>query len=390
MKYIGGTSVGGTYVLRMTVDHDLSIPFGRFDHGKIITVDAGEYSYVGSALNSLARRLVKHATRLGDHRPQPIRDVMLREFPKAGWPDRRLMAPNEKRPFYNVDHLLDQPSVSLVGAYLVRFPNRAEASIGKFLEIDPATVAFEPGLGANDIPGNTHLLRVDGGEKWWQDLPARLFVVAKLTEVHGDEVVRAALHGVHSAGFGVTDKHLGSLTRMHSERSADILHRLAAGTPYTRAVRESEGIYDTTGYSEVVSRLARGRGSLLQAFGIIGTCADGIIDNTERRKIICDLAKQVRDAAKSLRDVVTQVIGRGGRKVDEPKAVDHGKPITFNQLAGKLRQCLKFTEKNRHDVPLIDEKVGVAATTEQRDRIHTELRRIVAGADGIHRMTRSG
>ncbi|HEX6387115.1 MAG TPA: hypothetical protein VF177_20815 [Anaerolineae bacterium] len=30
------------------------------------------------------------------------------------------------------------------------------------------------GLGASDISGNTHLLRVTTGESWWQFLPARL------------------------------------------------------------------------------------------------------------------------------------------------------------------------------------------------------------------------
>ena len=42
------------------------------------------------------------------------------------------------------------------------------------LESDPQTTIFEKGLGANDRPGSTCLLRVAADEAWWQGLPARL------------------------------------------------------------------------------------------------------------------------------------------------------------------------------------------------------------------------
>ena len=52
--------------------------------------------------------------------------------------------------------------------------NRLEAQLGQFIMRDATTSIIEPGLGANDVPGNTHILRVVADEVWWADLPDRL------------------------------------------------------------------------------------------------------------------------------------------------------------------------------------------------------------------------
>lgn len=71
---IGKDSQAGTYVLRIRLKEDTELKFGRFKKGKLISLPAGDYTYVGSALSekgatSLARRLVRHATRSGDKPP---------------------------------------------------------------------------------------------------------------------------------------------------------------------------------------------------------------------------------------------------------------------------------------------------------------------------------
>jgi hypothetical protein len=93
------------------------------------------------------------------------------------------------------------------------------------------------------------------------------------------------------------------------------------------------------------------------------------------------LAEELHNGGESLFCVVTQIAGRRiGKLVEEIDARDHGKPITFKQLAGNLRQCLKYVEKNHRYIPLIADKVGVGATPDQRDAVQAELGRITNAA----------
>lgn len=85
-----------------------------------------------------------------------------------------LLPRSPKRMHWNVDHLLDLPEVDLCGVYVLRTDRKLEASLGKFLESDPHTIVFEKGLGANDVPDNTHILRVEAPERWWRELEQRL------------------------------------------------------------------------------------------------------------------------------------------------------------------------------------------------------------------------
>jgi len=184
MIVLGGESQAGSYLLRIRVHADVCLQFGRFKRGKRIAVPAGEYIYVGSALGkrggaSLGRRLVRHATRTGAKTPHEIRAEMLDFFKTIGLGTGNLLPKNGKRLFWNIDHLLDHESAELVGAFIIRSEMRLERALGQFLEQEPCTQVLEKGLGANDVPGNTHLLRVpisDRDETWWDSLPDRLNV----------------------------------------------------------------------------------------------------------------------------------------------------------------------------------------------------------------------
>ena len=48
---IGNASQAGTYVLRIRLKADTTLQFGRFKKGKRISLSAGDYVYVGSALS---------------------------------------------------------------------------------------------------------------------------------------------------------------------------------------------------------------------------------------------------------------------------------------------------------------------------------------------------
>ena len=176
---IGDESQAGTYILRIRLKKDTALRFGRFKRGKLIALPAGEYAYVGSALSEkgatmLARRLVRHATRSGDQNPHRIRETMLRQFAECGLGDGNLLPQRGKTLHWNVDFLLDLPSAELMGISAIRSRKRLEDRLAKQLEEDPHTGVIERGLGANDVPGNTHLLHVNATEAWWASLPTLL------------------------------------------------------------------------------------------------------------------------------------------------------------------------------------------------------------------------
>jgi Uri superfamily endonuclease len=168
-------SQGGTYLLRIHLYAETSLAFGRFRGGQLFTLPVGEYLYIGSALNprgatSLAPRLLRHATRSGARPPHAIREALCDHFRAIGLGPVSLSPPRSKKLHWNVDHLLDLEAAALVGVYAIRSPARLEADLAHALAADPGTEILSPGLGANDVRGGTHLLRVVGGEGWWEGL----------------------------------------------------------------------------------------------------------------------------------------------------------------------------------------------------------------------------
>ena len=172
---IGGDSQAGTYILRIRLKEDTTLQFGRFKKGKRISLPTGDYTYVGSALSekgstSLARRLVRHATRSGDKPPHAIREKMIDRFAEYGLGPQNPLPKSGKKLFWNIDFLLDLQAAEIVNIIAIRSPERLEHTIAVLLEHDADTQIIEKGLGANDAPRNTHILRVNAGESWWASL----------------------------------------------------------------------------------------------------------------------------------------------------------------------------------------------------------------------------
>lgn len=181
---IGDESQAGTYVLRIHLIEDTTLRFGRFKRGKLISLPAGEYAYVGSALSekgstSLARRLIRHATRSGGQRPHGIREAMIRRCVECSLGNGNLLPKSSKILFWNIDFLLDLGTAEIAGVYAIRSGKRLERRLAKHLERDSHTEIIERGVGANDVPGNTHLLLVRADEPWWALLPIQLAKVAE-------------------------------------------------------------------------------------------------------------------------------------------------------------------------------------------------------------------
>ena len=159
------TSRGGSYLLHVELQEPVTIQFGRFNKGQPIAIPAVKLIYVGSAMgqkgsSSLARRLLRHATRTGKRPFHPIRDHMQTQFPSVGLANTPLKPPTSKKLHWHVDYLLDEETAVLHHVTIIRSHTRLESSLARLLMDDPATAVIHPGLGASDASGETHLLQI--------------------------------------------------------------------------------------------------------------------------------------------------------------------------------------------------------------------------------------
>lgn len=183
----GNEPQSGCYILRIRVQQPLQMCFGRFKGGKQIALHAGEYLYIGSALGaagatSLAKRLVRHATRPDPLPPHPIRAVLLTYFALNGLGREPLVGPTPKKLFWHIDYLLQPLTVDLVQVFAIRTTRRLEPLLAQLLAADPCTSIIEKGLGASDHRGHTHLLGVQGDEQWWAALVTKLQALVTLDD----------------------------------------------------------------------------------------------------------------------------------------------------------------------------------------------------------------
>ena len=187
----GTGSQGGVYVLRIGINQQREVQFGRFRQGEPIDVAQGDYLYVGSAqaqkgAASLARRLLRHASTGNGTQPHLIRQKMLTLFPQIGLGPMPLHPPSGKKLRWHVDFLLDEPGVALTAVYIIRASrenlpvgsDRAmETAVARWLLSFPEVTPLAAGLGSTDDPGGTHLLQVTAVSTWWSHFPERLTIL---------------------------------------------------------------------------------------------------------------------------------------------------------------------------------------------------------------------
>ena len=184
---LGNEQQSGCYILRMRVHQPLQMHFGRFQGGKQIALRAGDYLYIGSALGasgatSLAKRLVRHATRPDPLPPHPIRAAMLTHFHLLGLSREPLVGPRPKKLFWHIDYLLQPLTVDLLQVFAIRTTRRLEPLLAQLLAADPSTFIIEKGLGASDHRGHTHLLGIQADEHWWTALVTKLQTIVALDD----------------------------------------------------------------------------------------------------------------------------------------------------------------------------------------------------------------
>ena len=175
---LGTNSQTGAYLLRIRVKETVEVQFGRFNRGNPIQFVAGEYVYVGSAMgqrgsSSLARRLLRHATRSDHNNPHAVRAEMLAAFTAVSLGPSHLAPPASKKRFWHIDYLLEVTAVSLQQILVIRTPNRIEHPLANWLVQQPETNVVAAGLGARDHKGSTHLLNINANATWWANLPTQ-------------------------------------------------------------------------------------------------------------------------------------------------------------------------------------------------------------------------
>ncbi len=174
---LGSDDPCGTYILRMVVSEDIAVRFGQYRKGSPIALGQGAVVYVGSAMArngsmTLARRLLRHATRRPPKDPHHLRPTLIDALGSSGLAASDLRPPVGKKLFWNIDYLLDEDTVQLQQVCVLRSPVRMEDQLASLLAADASCQPVAPGLGAHDRPGNTHLLHVYADDAWWYDLVA--------------------------------------------------------------------------------------------------------------------------------------------------------------------------------------------------------------------------
>jgi Uri superfamily endonuclease len=175
---LGSDELRGTYLLRIVIADDLNVRFGRFRQGAPVAVSRGDLVYVGSAMArtgsmTLARRLLRHATRRPPKQPHNLRLMLAEALYTAGLAPSGLQPPANKKLFWNIDYLLDEEAAHLQHVTILRSADRLEDNVAGMLLADPSCQPVAPRLGAHDRPGSTHLLQVHADDGWWKTLPLR-------------------------------------------------------------------------------------------------------------------------------------------------------------------------------------------------------------------------
>ncbi len=168
----------------------------------------------------------------------------------------------------------------------------------------------------------------------------------------------------------LTARQSTKLRNMHHCRRRAIQRRMLAGMSFSAAEGASQHVFDTVGWHEVVSRLARARGIV---FGITEVFADGRIQSRDAEFAVTvrELVTQIACEAAGLQSCLPAIAPtRPKMFVPKPKSTGRRpyamrRRISETFALGQLRAARKFVGKCRRDASSIEPRGGAAITQEQ-------------------------
>jgi Uri superfamily endonuclease len=127
--------IRGTYCLIISCKIDTEANVGKLGKIKFL---AGHYAYIGSALNSMDKRIKRHMEK-------------------------------EKKIFWHIDYLTSHKDFKPYGAYIINSANKIECRKAAEIRKD---LPFIPGFGSSDCSCSSHLFysgrKEDGLENLWK------------------------------------------------------------------------------------------------------------------------------------------------------------------------------------------------------------------------------
>lgn len=177
-----------------------------------------------------------------------------------------------------------------------------------------------------------------------------------------------------------TAKSIMSLSRTSDTRQRYRVEGVRAGRFRSVAPQSDDAVFDTVTFSEVPSRLRRGRGSLVRLRSEVNGASSAVRDETHRLSAWC------REAAQMLRTLVVagsqtpKVIPDSLRKERVlPSILERA---VSGKVTGRARLALRLTIKSVWDYPEMCER-GILPSEVERRRTIDETAAIIAIADEI-------
>ena len=168
---LGGTGLQGTYLLQIYLMENLLVTFGKFNKGKPISLPAGYYLYLGSAMGkkgatTLPSRLLRHTLRTPPKPPHAIFQEVCKFFNI----EKSTCMKKTKTLHWHVDYLVDSLQAEIMKIAFMRSEKPLEHAWSTFINRSVMISIISPKLGASDYGKGSHLVRLKNGTRGWEEI----------------------------------------------------------------------------------------------------------------------------------------------------------------------------------------------------------------------------
>lgn len=190
----------------------------------------------------------------------------------------------------------------------------------------------------------------------------------------------------------LTVRQRTTLANMHLCRRRAIQRRMRAGASFSAAERSTKHVFDTVGWYEVRSRLARARGIVCGIGLTIARANVGDMDLSFQRLVLLLATQTASEAARLSQHLKSSgpEFGEGApanlERATEPYSMLG--QLTRAFAIGQLRAAHKLVAKCSRDAPLIEARGGAAMNPQEQAAIRSEICRIQHSARRLKRAIR--